>query len=84
MLQYAERIWQIHEGSEDERIDQAIESARGLFERMDIVTRLTDYELGAEAIDTVIAQLEVHGMTQLGEHRDVTSAASRRNLEVAL
>ncbi len=84
LLQYAERVWQIHEGSEDERIDQAIEKTRAFFERMGIATRLPDYELGAEAIDTVIAQLEAHGMTQLGEHRDVTPATSRHILEAAL
>lgn len=84
LLQYAERVWQIREGSEDERIDQAIEKTRAFFEQMGIATRLPDYELDAEAIDTVIAQLEAHGMTQLGEHRDVTPATSRRILEAAL
>lgn len=84
LLQYAARVWQIREGSEDERIDQAIEKTRAFFEQMGIATRLPDYELGAAAIDTVIAQLEAHGMTQLGEHRDVTPALSRRILEAAL
>lgn len=84
LLQYAERVWQIREGSEDERIDQAIEKTRAFFEQMGIATRLPDYELGTEVIDTVIAQLEAHGMTQLGEHRDVTPALSRRILEAAL
>ena len=84
LLQYAARVWQIREGREDERIDQAIEKTRAFFEQMGIATRLPDYELGAAAIDTVIAQLEAHGMTQLGEHRDVTPALSRRILEAAL
>ncbi|TAM08339.1 MAG: iron-containing alcohol dehydrogenase [Pusillimonas sp.] len=84
LLQYAERVWQIREGSEDERIDQAIEKTCAFFEQMGIATRLPDYELGIGAIDTVIAQLEAHGMTQLGEHGDVTPATSRRILEAAL
>jgi NADP-dependent alcohol dehydrogenase len=84
LLQYAERVWHVTEGSEDERIDRAIELTRAFFESMGIGTRLPDYELGAEAIDPIITQLEVHGMTSLGEHRDVTLATSRRILETAL
>lgn len=84
LLQYAERVWHVSEGSEDERIDQAIELTRAFFEGIGIGTRLLDYQLGAEAIDPIITQLEVHGMTSLGEHRDVTLATSRRILETAL
>lgn len=84
LLQYAERVWQIHDGSENERIDQAIEKTRAFFEQMGIATRLPDYQLGAESIDAIVAQLEAHGMLQLGEHRDVTLTTSRRILEAAL
>jgi len=84
LLQYAERVWHVTEGSEDERIDQAIELTRAFFEGMGIGTRLPDYQLGAEAIDPIITQLEVHGMTSLGEYRDVTLTTSRRILETAL
>ena len=36
------------------------------------------------AIDTVVAQLEAHGMVTLGEQREITPAVSRRILEAAL
>jgi NADP-dependent alcohol dehydrogenase len=84
LLQYGERVWGIRNGSDDERITAAIDQTRDFFERMGIPTRLSAYGLGAEAIDVVIRQLEAHGMTQLGEHRDVTPAVSRRVLEAAL
>ena len=84
LLQYGERVWGIRTGSEDERITAAIEHTRDFFERMGIPTRLSAYGLGAEAIDVVVRQLEDHGMTQLGEHSDVTPAVSRRILEGAL
>ena len=48
---------------------------------MGIPTQLGDYDLGNEAIDKVVAQLEHHGMTALGEHSDVTLAISRQILE---
>ena len=84
LLQYGERVWGIRSGNDDERITAAIDQTRDFFERMGIPTRLSAYGLGAEAIDVVIRQLEAHGMTQLGEHRDVTPAVSRRVLEAAL
>ncbi|MDE2248921.1 MAG: iron-containing alcohol dehydrogenase [Xanthomonadaceae bacterium] len=84
LLQYAERVWHVTEGSEDERIERAIASTRAFFEDMGMGTRLADYQLGAEAIDPIVTQLEAHGMTGLGEHRDVTLATSRRILETAL
>lgn len=84
LLQYAERVWHVTEGSEDERIDRAIELTRNFFGDMGIGTRLSDYQLGADAIDPIITQLEVHGMTSLGERRDVVLATSRRILETAL
>ena len=84
LLQYAERVWGITTGSEDERITAAIERTRDFFESMGIRTRLSGYGLGAEVIDTVITQLEAHGMVKLGEQREITPAVSRRILEAAL
>ena len=84
LLQYGERVWGITTGTDDERITAAIERTRAFFESMGIATRLSGYGLGAEAIDTVVAQLEAHGMVQLGEQREVTPAVSRRILEAAL
>ena len=84
LLQYGERVWGLTAGSEDERISAAIAKTRDFFERMGIATRLSAYGLGADAIDVLIAQLEVHGMTKLGEHGDITPAVSRRILEAAL
>ena len=84
LLQYAERVWGITTGSEDERITAAIERTRDFFESMGIRTRLSGYGLGAEVIEKVIAQLEAHGMVKLGERREITPAVSRRILEAAL
>lgn len=84
LLQYAERVWGIRDGSDDERITAAIEQTRAFFEGMGIPTRLSGYALGADAIEAVIEQLAAHGMTQLGEHRDVTLEVSRTILQGAL
>lgn len=84
LLQYGQRVWGIQEGSEEQRITAAIDATRDFFERMGLPTRLGAYDLGQDAIDLTIRQLETHGMTQLGEHGDVTPAVSRRVLTAAL
>ena len=84
LLQYGERVWGITNGTDEERVTAAIDKTRAFFEEMGIPTRLKDYGLGAQDIDKVVSQLEEHGMTQLGEQRDITPAVSRRILEAAL
>ncbi|TDR82292.1 iron-containing alcohol dehydrogenase [Paludibacterium purpuratum] len=83
LLQYAERVWQLREGDEEARIEQAIELTRDFFERMGLPTRLSAYGLGDEAIDAVVAQLQAHGMTQLGERGEVVPALVRQILQAA-
>lgn len=84
LLQYGERVWNITQGSDDERIDAAIARTRAFFEGLGIPTRLSAYQLGQGAVEAVLTQLAAHGMTSLGEHRDIDLARSRRILEAAL
>ena len=84
LLQYAERVWGICDGTEEERIDAAIASTRAFFEGLDIPTRLSSYKLGQEAVEAILEQLTKHGMTSLGEHTDIDLARSRQILEAAL
>lgn len=84
LLQYAERVWGLRDGSEDERIDAAIARTRGFFESLGVPTRLGAYGLGSAQADAVVAQLQSHGMVQLGEQREITPEVSRRILEAAL
>ena len=84
LLQYAERVWHITSGTDDERIDAAIERTRGFFESLGISTRLSGYHLGSEVVDAVVRQLEANGMTRLGEHQDITPQVSRTILQAAL
>ncbi|MGZ5200217.1 MAG: iron-containing alcohol dehydrogenase [Telluria sp.] len=84
LLQYAERVWHITGGSEEERIEQAIARTEAFFRSVGVGTRLPDYQLGAEAIDPVVKALEAHRMVKLGERRDVTPEVSRKVLELCL
>ncbi len=84
LLQYGARVWGLHEGSEEQRMTAAIDHTRAFFERLGVPTRLQDYQLDASCIDPVLAQLEAHGMTALGEHQDVTPQVCREVLQRCL
>lgn len=84
LLQYAERVWGITEGSEDARIEKAILNTEKFFHSLDIPTKLSDYNLGRELIEKVLVSLENHGMTALSEHGDVTLDVSKKILEAAI
>lgn len=78
LLQFAERIWGINEGSEDRRIDGAIAATRSFFEQMGVPTRFSDYQLDGTSIPALLAKLEEKGLTALGERQDITLDVSRR------
>ncbi|MFZ6813505.1 iron-containing alcohol dehydrogenase [Undibacterium sp. Rencai35W] len=84
LLQYAERVWDLRDGSEDSRIDRAITMTQDFFEQMGVKTRLADYQLNADNIPPILAALETHRMVTLGEKRDVTLDVSRQVLELSL
>ncbi|MFZ3389920.1 alcohol dehydrogenase [Buttiauxella gaviniae] len=83
LLQYAERVWNITEGSEEERIDAAITATRNFFEQMGAPTRLSAYGLDGSTIPALLVKLEEKGMTKLGERQDITLDVSRRIYEAA-
>lgn len=84
LLQYAARVWNLHDGDEDTRIERAIAQTRDFFERMGVKTRLGDYRIEATQIDAIVQHLESHRMVALGEQRDVTLDVSRKVLELSL
>ncbi|AZG35488.1 MULTISPECIES: iron-containing alcohol dehydrogenase [Shewanella] len=84
LLQYATNVWGINEGSDDQRIDAAIDATRAFFEKLGIKTRLSDYGIAAAEIELIVTALQEHGMTALGEHNDITPSDVRRILEASL
>jgi NADP-dependent alcohol dehydrogenase len=84
LLQYAERVWHIERGSEEEKIDLAIQKTREFFESLGVKTRLSQYGVGADKIPVIVEQLKAHGMTSLSETGDLTLDISQRILEGAM
>lgn len=83
LLQYAERVWNITNGSDDEKIDLAIKKTREFFESLGIKTRLSEYGVTADKIPLVIELLKAHGLTALSETQDITLEVSQKILEKA-
>jgi NADP-dependent alcohol dehydrogenase len=84
LLQYAARVWQIVEGTDEQRIEKAIDKTRKFFEKVGVKTRLSDYDITQDSIPQLIQQLKNHGFTALGEHQDIDLHVSQRILELSL
>jgi NADP-dependent alcohol dehydrogenase len=84
LLQYAERIWNLTDGSEESRIHRAIEQTEAFFHAMQVPTRLSHVDLGEADIDGLIEKLTQHGMVKLGEQGAITPEVSRKILITAL
>ncbi len=84
LLQYAERVWDLRDGDENARVDQAIENTRAFFESIGVATRLSAYGLDEKVIPAVTAKLTEHGHVRLGEHADITPDDVSKILRLAL
>lgn len=84
LLQYAERVWHIDQGSEDERIDEAIRRTRAFFESLGVPTTLSAHSVPETIVDEVASRLEARGSLPLGENGDMDADQVRAVLRVAL
>lgn len=80
ILQLGERIWGITKGSTEERIDQTIRKTVEFFESVGIPTRLPDYGVPTETIDTICARFAKRGY-KIGEKAEIGPAEIRLILE---
>lgn len=72
LLQYADRVWGLVDGTEESRIDRAIQKTRDFFESVGVRTHLSDYGVGLDVIPLISDRFEKRGFVALGEHQDVT------------
>jgi len=84
LVQFAERVWDIREGTDDEKAIEAIEKTRTFFESLGVKTHLRDYDVAESDIDKIIEALTAHGMVKLSESKKVTPEVSREILKCAL
>jgi NADP-dependent alcohol dehydrogenase len=84
LLQYGKRIWNISTGSEDERVQAAIDKTVNFFESLGVKTRLSDYGVPKETIDKIVARFEKRRWIALGDRGLTTPAITRKALEYQL
>jgi NADP-dependent alcohol dehydrogenase len=83
LLQYAARVWDLHAGAEDARIDTAIAKTRAFYESLGIKTRLSDYGVTPDTAAEVARRFQTRGWLQLGERGDLTPAKVEAILRLA-
>ncbi|EKT57588.1 iron-containing alcohol dehydrogenase [Providencia sneebia] len=84
LAQYAQNVWGVTEGTEQQQALRAIELTKAFFEKLGIKTHFSDYNLSSEVIEPLVANLIKNDMVTLGEHHDITPEVSRRVYTAAL
>ena len=73
LAQYAERVWNITEGSLDEKAHAAIDKTEAFFQGLEIDTKLSDYTKDYEGTAEEIAKrFTDRGWIALGEHKSLS------------
>lgn len=72
LLQFAERVWGLKSGTDDQKIDSAINKTEAFFNSLDIVTSLSHYGIDDKGIDNVVSKMGDMGLTALSETGDLT------------
>jgi NADP-dependent alcohol dehydrogenase len=84
LLQYANRVWNIVDGTSDERITMAIACTVGFFESVGVSTRLSSYGIGQEAVAIVLQKLDRQGFVSLGEQKDIDLTMVQKVLAISI
>lgn len=80
LLQYARRVWNITIENEEQAIDEAIERTESFFRSIGKKTRLSEYGIGDDVIETIVERFKQRGWN-VGEHGIVTPEKARLILE---
>tara|TARA_B110000091_G_scaffold213761_1_gene264244 strand:- start:66 stop:1226 length:1161 start_codon:yes stop_codon:yes gene_type:complete len=84
LAQYGERVWNITEGSIDDKAHAAIEKTEAFFNELGIDTKLSDYTKDYEGTAEKIAQRFVNrGWLGLGEHQSLSPDKVEKIIKMA-
>ena len=83
LLQYGKRVWGIVVGTEDRRVDEAIEKTETFFQAMGIKTKFSDYGITADQLNPIFERFEKRGW-KLGEMKTITAERIKSILLSAL
>jgi len=81
-VQYGERVWNITQGTDDERADKAINMTVEFFESLGVKTKFSDYSIPAETIDKIVDRFKKRGyIFGIGDRKLVKLGVVRQVLE---
>lgn len=84
LAQYASRVWNIKQGSTEEKAIKAIQQTEYFFHSLGIHTRLSQYtENYHEAAEKIAETFTQRGWTKLGEHKSLTPTDVRNIIELS-
>lgn len=73
LSQFAERVWDIHDGSRRERAEEGIRRLESFFHSLDVKTRLRDYTDSVEGTaEEIASRFQERGWLGIGERQSVT------------
>ncbi len=84
LLRYASNVLDITHGTEEEKIDLAINKTKEFFQSLGIKVHLSDYGIKSRDINDMIKYIDHHKMNFLGENKSITLDISRKILEDSL
>lgn len=79
LLQYAERIFNITQGNEDERIDKALEKTEAFFRSLGLATHLSEVGIGEDSINMIADKFNKTGVAY-GEKQNVNGNVAKKIL----
>lgn len=72
LLQYATRVWNINEGTDEQRIETAIQQTESFFRQVGISTLLSEHQVGQDTIDRIVERFTQRKMRAVGAQQDVS------------
>lgn len=84
LIQYAERVFEITEGSDEEKVMGAIQKTVDFFKSIEMPTTISEVGVKEEDIVFLVDQLEKHGKVNISEHGNQTAKVHREIYKAAL
>lgn len=84
LAEYAERIWNIAEGTVEEKAKAGIEKTKAFFQSLGIPTKLSEYTKDYENTGSIVEKrFTDRGWTGLGENKDLTPSDVKKIIEMS-
>ena len=84
LAQYAERVWNVTDGTEEEKANAAIEKTKELFHSLGIKTKLSEYtDDYAGTAEEVAKRFQNRKWTRLGEHGSLKPEDAKKIVEMS-